>query len=387
VGLATLILGYNSTTHISIEDSVSTIVRGVMVANRQFAEAMEIPLRVGRLEFIELYQDVAISAPTSCAGSGSAWRGRLRFWVAGSRRRRWLECGEGLSPRLAAMSGFSYWSRLLVTDADRHDDLCPPNAARTVPGNRIWKISQPSGASTGKSRPRGRTQTADASATPARTGAPAAVRVSVPARAGRDGRTPAPARSGGNPGRAQHREDDLSGRPVRVPSSAHGAARLQGGGRQAANLVLVVDGLYRNLPWEMLVADEQPMVLTAAMVRQLASTRFRPRVRGAMEKRAYVVGDPSTAGYYTAFPSSGMPDRDRLDPLPGAAQEARAVADLLESQGYQVIEAPPDSEAVDVINKLFKYPYRIVHISAHGVFQAGAGEAAAAAWCCRTGCC
>jgi hypothetical protein len=27
---------------------------------------------------------------------------------------------------LAALSGFSYWPRLIVTDADRHDDLCPP---------------------------------------------------------------------------------------------------------------------------------------------------------------------------------------------------------------------------------------------------------------------
>jgi len=34
--------------------------------------------------------------------------------------------GEGLCPRLAALSGFSYWPRLIVTDADRHDDLCPP---------------------------------------------------------------------------------------------------------------------------------------------------------------------------------------------------------------------------------------------------------------------
>lgn len=46
------------------------------------------------------------------------------------------------------------------------------------------------------------------------------------------------------------------------------------------------------------------------------------------------------------------------------------------AQGYQVIEASPDSEAADVINQLFKHPYRIVHISAHGVFQAGSGEAA-----------
>ena len=377
VGLATLILGYNSTTHISIEDSVSTIVRGVMVANRQFAEAMEIPLRVGRLEFIELYQDVAISAAHVMRRLGERLAREAEILGCRIEAAPLLECGEGLSPRLAAMSGFSYWSRLLVTDADRHDDLCPPECRE----DRSRKSYLEDLATSGRLDREKPTQAGEPKLPTHPQRRPELARrlrfvfLSQRARA----ETVEHQRQPGlvetlverSIGKTTY-QADLSRTlfQLMVPHDFKEVAR------QAANLVLVVDGYTANLPWEMLVADEQPMVLTTAMVRQLASTRFRPRVRGTMEKRAYVVGNPSTAGYYTAFPSSGMPDRDRLDPLPGAAREARAVADLLESQGYQVIEAPPDSEAVDVINKLFKYPYRIVHISAHGVFQAGEGAAA-----------
>ena len=35
---------------------------------------------------------------------------------------------------------------------------------------------------------------------------------------------------------------------------------------------------------------------------------------------------------------------------------------------------PPVPAGVDVVNKLFKKPYRIIHISAHGIFQAGKGK-------------
>ena len=61
VGLASLLIGYNSTTNVGIEDSVAAIVRGVAEANRQFAEAMHVPLRVGQLQFVELYLDTAVT--------------------------------------------------------------------------------------------------------------------------------------------------------------------------------------------------------------------------------------------------------------------------------------------------------------------------------------
>ncbi len=376
VGLATLLLGYNSTTHISIEDSVSTIVRGVMVANRQFAEAMETPLRVGRLEFIELYQDVAITAAYAVREIGDRLAKEAAVLGCRIEAAPMLECGEGLCSRLEAMSGSSYWPRLIVTDADRRDDLCPPECREDRSGTRP----------TGLAAPGFLAQNQKAEAQPPRLSThperrPELARrlrfvfLSQRARA----ETVEHQRQ---PGLVETLVERSISKSTYQADLSHTLFQLmvphdfKEAARQAANLVLVVDGYTANLPWEMLVADEKPLVLNTAMVRQLASTRFRLRVRGTLEKRAYVVGNPSTKGYYTAFPSPRVPDRDALDPLPGAAQEARAVADLLAAQGYQVIEAPPDSEAVDVINKLFKYPYRIVHISAHGVFQAGEGEAA-----------
>lgn len=377
LGLATLLLGYNSTTHISIEDSVGAIARGVMVANRQFAETMEIPLRVGRLEFIEIYQDVAISAAYAVRDLGNRLAKEAESLGCRIDAAPALECSQGMRPRLAAMSGSSYWPRLIVTDADRREDLCPPECYEDRARNpRPEHLAPPERLDQGKPTPAGESQLpTHPQRRPELARALRFVFLSQRARA----ETVVHQRQPGLVETLVERsirdsgyQPDLSRTlfQLLVPHDFKEAAR------QAANLVLVVDGYTANLPWEMLVADEQPLVLDTALVRQLASTRFRPRVRGTLEKRAYVVGNPSTRGYYTAFPSPGMPDRDALDSLPGAAQEARAVADLLAAQGYQVVEAPPDSEAVDVVNKLFQYPYRIVHISAHGVFQAGEGEAA-----------
>ena len=86
--------------------------------------------------------------------------------------------------------------------------------------------------------------------------------------------------------------------------------------RQAGNLVLVLDGYTAaNFPWEMLVADQEPLIKSTAIVRQLASSRYRQQVRATLDKTAYVVGNPSTAGYYKAFPDRRRPDADGLDPL------------------------------------------------------------------------
>jgi CHAT domain/Tetratricopeptide Repeats-Sensor len=50
------------------------------------------------------------------------------------------------------------------------------------------------------------------------------------------------------------------------------------------------------------------------------------------------------------------------------------VADIISTAGYQVTEAPPGSEGIDVVNRLYEKPYRILHVSAHGVYRAGQGK-------------
>ena len=90
--------------------------------------------------------------------------------------------------------------------------------------------------------------------------------------------------------------------------------------RQLEHLVLVLDGYTANLPWEMLIADEKPLVLQTAVVRQLASSRFRARIRSTTDRTAYVVGDPSTSGFDSTFGDPNQHDA----PVPSTARRRGA---------------------------------------------------------------
>jgi hypothetical protein len=120
--LSSLLLGYNSTTNISIEDSVGAIVRGVLAANQQFVEIMKQPLQVTELEVVELYLDTAVSVARALKDvadriNRDTLRSGMRVEAASE-----LAQGRGWRQRLEAAQGSSYWPRLLVTDADRSED-------------------------------------------------------------------------------------------------------------------------------------------------------------------------------------------------------------------------------------------------------------------------
>jgi CHAT domain-containing protein/tetratricopeptide (TPR) repeat protein len=361
VGLTSLLLGHNSTTHISVQDSVNTVILAVMEANRRFADSSGLDLRVERLEFVELFEDVAISAAKALREVAARLERdaeRLGFRLEPAPA---LECGEGMRARLEAVpSAFGYWPRMIVSAVQPDGAPAPepkPGQPVIASGLRYLFLSM-----------RARAETVEQQRQPGLV-------------------------------------EQLLDKSVRFPVYQRDLARalfhllvpneFKEAARQTDSLVLVVDGYTANLPWEMLVADDEPLVKNTAVVRQLASSRFRAVVRSSQDKRAYVIGNPSTTGYYKAFPrpSSGpapalpppgataaLPAQadaaaaDGLPSLAGAELEARAVADLLQGQGYQVTEAPPGSEAVDVINRLYERPFRILHVSAHGVFQAGTGS-------------
>jgi CHAT domain-containing protein len=134
--------------------------------------------------------------------------------------------------------------------------------------------------------------------------------------------------------------------------------------RDTERLVLMLDGYTANLPWEMLQADSEPMVLKTQMVRQLVSSRFRKVVRPSINKTACIIVDPSTDGFQEAFGKA-----QALPRLPGAVEEGNAVRELLTASNYQVEFVPSESMALDVMARLFKRPYRILMIAAHGEFE------------------
>ncbi|MFY7695718.1 MAG: CHAT domain-containing protein, partial [Cyanobium sp.] len=143
--------------------------------------------------------------------------------------------------------------------------------------------------------------------------------------------------------------------------------------RQTDRMVMVLDERTANLPWEMMWDGDSPICLKQRMVRQLQSTNNRSIVSQALRKSAYVVGNPSTNGYDQVF-------RDILDqqigpiknlhPLPAAEEEARTVVNLLGGADFIIEESiGADQQAIDIVEKIFRRPYRIIHISAHGLFD------------------
>ncbi len=150
----------------------------------------------------------------------------------------------------------------------------------------------------------------------------------------------------------------------------------------ADNVHLLLEPETAGYPWEALAPRDgddalAPLALRAGVLRQFADPDIRNArfaVRRAAGLHALVIGNP---------PAGDAPD------LPGAAREAQRVATLL---GHVKGDGPPftvhsltwsDDEAqavglpaVDdaetwehVLNALYRYEYRIVHIAAHGAFD------------------
>jgi hypothetical protein len=151
----------------------------------------------------------------------------------------------------------------------------------------------------------------------------------------------------------------------------------------ADNLALVLDPDSARYPWEALAprADDgelAPLALRSGVLRQFADpeTRNAPfSVRHAAGRYALVIGNP---------PAGTAPD------LPGAAEEASHVAGLLAGSGDQdealfevcsLTWSDRQAQAVglplgagneswaDIVNALYRYQYRVVHIAAHGAFD------------------
>lgn len=333
LGLATVLVGYNSTANIAIPDSLRALIQGVVEANRLFAHARTRgrPARVVRLQVVERYLDVAISAakalPGVCADLQAEHAAHGLALTCGP-----LQQGAGMRPRLEAADAQGYWPRLIVTAPDPR---AAGGAASVVDGGRAL----------------GRQLRF--------------VYLAQRARAEADGVQTQPelvqrlvAQAVADPRHPKALAQALF--QLLVPPDFKEAAR------QSDRLYLLVDAWTANFPWEMLRSDDRPLVARTAVVRQFDTTDWRRRVRTAVERSALVIGNPSSRGFAAAFGLGGGPDADP-PPLPAAEREAIRVATVLRASDYRVQACiGQDVQAVQVFEALFAQPYRIVHIAAHG---------------------
>jgi CHAT domain-containing protein len=353
--VSSLLLGYQSSAQFTVADSVGAVIRGIVDANAKFEEehaSLDEPgakLRIGAIDFVELYLDTAISATYAvrkiASMSSSDSRSAISLEASPT-----LEQREGCRPRLEASLTASYWPRLIVTDAARREDDCPPECMN---GSHDSK-SEPSSIAIAETLKflhlgaRARAETTVEQRQPGLIEKMVASQISV-------------------------------SQPVFSPDFSRALFQLivphdfKDAARQMDRVVLVLDRYTANLPWELMLADDKPLAVTTAMVRQLSSRRFRARVTQTTARTALVVGNPSSDGFEKEFPpESGdgvLPD------LPDAEAEANAVANSLQGHGFEVERATgKDAIALDVIGRLYKRPYRLLHIAAHGVFEQRAAD-------------
>ena len=136
----------------------------------------------------------------------------------------------------------------------------------------------------------------------------------------------------------------------------------------ASSVLLQLDSATAAYPWELLDTrrdettsqdDSRPWAVRTRMLRKLRTADFRSNPADARsDAGVLVIGEPQC-------------DPQKYPPLPGAAEEARAVAEVLGA------EARLNLDALMVVNAAFEQPYRVIHIAGHGIyFRDGTGGVA-----------
>src|SRR5262249_44798035 len=123
------------------------------------------------------------------------------------------------------------------------------------------------------------------------------------------------------------------------------------------DLLFMVDRAGAGYPFELMAerrtSGPRPLAVERGLLRQFETAIFRQRVDMAHANAMFVVGNPKTFLW---------PD------LPGAALEAKEVADVAE--GFKLtVERAPRTDPEQTIVKLMTGEYRILHLAAHGQFD------------------
>lgn len=127
------------------------------------------------------------------------------------------------------------------------------------------------------------------------------------------------------------------------------------------DVVLLVDQISARFPWELLedrwAIGGRPLSVAAGMLRQLKTPRFRPKPVYPLGNHVFVVGNPKVPPG-----DNGVQFAD----LPGAEREAIEVETLLR-QGGMTVSSHVRADAQDILIGLHRNGYKILHLAGHGV--------------------
>ena len=133
--------------------------------------------------------------------------------------------------------------------------------------------------------------------------------------------------------------------------------RLKEMAPRQSDLVILVDTHSARYPWELLEnrwsENGRPPAVNAGLVRQLKTREFRGTPLFATEAKALVIGNPALN--WALFSD-----------LPGARSEAQQVVKLLGDRHYEVTGCV-DATFEVIVKSLHRDAYRIIHFAGHGV--------------------
>jgi CHAT domain-containing protein len=388
VGISTVLIGNNGPYGLSVDNAIGAITAGIVDANRLLSHAPDRKIRIDRLQFIELYEDVAIEmlhAVHRMVGSpGDSTRAATLFGsarISASRHLRVLEGGKSGQPPPEYNRG--EWRPIMVESVTRcEEDPCAECEAKLA-DFEVRDVEPGAG-----SRPP-ETRAAPAGGAPPPAAAPAAAASSAAA----------PAAEQRKPSRRKVPRHDLTftsiGMAARAERMVHAWQRqlverivdkvvgeprpdeqvyntlyellvpnyLKGVTSDADNILLVLDSDATRYPWEMLATrtatgEILPIAARSGVVRRLVARGTFSDPKRAVGTNALVIGDPPAgSGFHR---------------LPGAQKEAKRMVEVLTANGFQVTSQIPEGNedrSLEIVNSLFSDEYRIIHIAAHGVYD------------------
>jgi tetratricopeptide (TPR) repeat protein len=127
--------------------------------------------------------------------------------------------------------------------------------------------------------------------------------------------------------------------------------------KRHGNIIWVVDPYTATYPWELLqdgIKDTRPICVSAGMVRQLATSDYRKIIKTVPKNNALIIADPKLYGF--------------IGQLEGALKEGKMVSKKLEENGMLTTTSFQGNHS-EIIEKLFRDGYKIIHLSGHGVFH------------------
>ena len=298
---------------LTVRDCIESLLRGVKQANQRLQDTGLIDkVLIDEIEFLELWQDVAINA--ACQLEQALLDGDLAEHFVWRERR--LEAGEGGQRRVQLEEAPNWWHRMEIIYDAKHQEL------------RYVALTDRARAE--ESLVAGQMRLADDF-----------IRTAI-----------------GKTGHDQEISRTLF--EMLLPN------RLKELAPHQYDLVIVVDEVSGRFPWELLEdrwsTCGRPLAVAAGLVRQLKTTEFRERPAYAAQDCAYVVGDP-------ALPPPGAATMGvQFSALPGARAEAEAVAEYLGREGFRV-DAQIGKDAGRIMQGLHADSYRVLHLAGHGVHE------------------